>query len=155
MHILDILDQDLIISNLTAQNKKGVLQELTSVLVEKKGNLEQDNLVEVLLEREKLGSTGIGDGIAIPHGKLKELDRIIASFGRSLKGLDFQSMDGKPTHLFFLLVAPENSGGAHLKALARISRLFKDASFRRRLLEAKSREDIFQVIADEDKKIPT
>jgi PTS system nitrogen regulatory IIA component len=154
MNILDILDGDLIISDLSAENKKDVLQELTAVLAKKRGNIEQDALVEVLLEREKLGSTGIGDGVAIPHGKLKKLDRIIASFGRSLKGLDFQSMDGKPTHLFFLLVAPENSGGAHLKALARISRLLKDASFRKRLLEAKSKENIFRVIAEEDKKVP-
>ena len=153
MRILDILDNDFIISDLTAQNKKDVLQELTSVLVEKRKNIEQEPLVEILLEREKLGSTGIGDGIAIPHGKLKELDRIVASFGRSLKGLDFQSMDGKPTFLFFLLVAPENSGGVHLKALARISRLFKDVSFRKKLLEARSREDIFQIITEEDKKI--
>ena len=153
MRILDILAENFVIADLTAENKKDVLQELSSVLAGLKKNIDQDTLLDVLLEREKLGSTGIGDGIAIPHGKLNGLDRIIASFGRSLKGLDFQSMDGKPTHLFFLLVAPESSGGAHLKALARISRLFKDDSFRKKLLEVKTKEDIFRIITEEDNKI--
>jgi PTS system nitrogen regulatory IIA component len=104
------------------------------------------------LEREKLGSTGIGDGIAIPHGKMKGIEELVTSFGRSIKGVDFESIDNKPTHLFFLLVAPENSAGVHLKALARISRLLKDSGFRNRLMEASDRQDLFRIIAEEDEK---
>jgi PTS system nitrogen regulatory IIA component len=107
-------------------------------------------VVEVLLDREKLGSTGIGDGIAIPHGKIKDLGGVVASFGRSPEGVDFESLDQKPAHLFFLLVAPENSAGVHLKALARISRLLKHPSFRKRLMEAENEEELFQIISEED-----
>jgi PTS system nitrogen regulatory IIA component len=114
--------------------------------------LNKEALVEVLLERERLGSTGIGDGIAIPHGKIKDLDELILSFGRSTQGIEFDSMDGRPTHLFFLLIAPENSAGIHLRALAKISRLLKSAHFRQRLLEAGTVEELFLVIQEEDKE---
>ncbi|MDH4267535.1 MAG: PTS sugar transporter subunit IIA, partial [Deltaproteobacteria bacterium] len=110
----------------------------------------ENRLMEILLERESLGSTGIGEGVAIPHGKSKEVKRLLASFGRSLAGMDFQAMDGKPTHLFFLLVAPENSAGIHLKALARISRLMKDNVFRKRLMEVNSGEEIYSLFSAED-----
>jgi len=115
-------------------------------------NLNKEALVEVLLERERLGSTGIGDGIAIPHGKIQDLDELILSFGRSAQGIEFDSMDGRPTHLFFLLIAPENSAGIHLRALAKISRLLKSAHFRQRLLEAGTVEELFLVIQEEDKE---
>lgn len=150
MKISEILNKDLLIPNLRAKNKKGVLEELASVLVDQGKLRDLDRVVEVLLEREKLGSTGIGDGIAIPHGKIKDLEGVVASFGRSLEGVDFESIDQKPAHLFFLLMAPENSAGMHLKALARISRLLKDPNFRKRLMEAKDREELFQIISDED-----
>ena len=152
MKILDILDKYCIIPELSSHNKEGVLEELTEALLNFKGNLDKEALVEVLLERERLGSTGIGDGIAIPHGKIQDLDELILSFGRSTRGIEFDSMDGRPTHLFFLLIAPENSAGIHLRALAKISRLLKSAHFRQRLLEAGSREEIFQVIQEEDKE---
>lgn len=152
MKILDILNKDCIISELHSQNKKEVLKELTGALLSFKGNLDKEALVEVLLERERLGSTGIGDGIAIPHGKIQDLDELILSFGRSTQGIEFDSMDGRPTHLFFLLIAPENSAGIHLRALAKISRLLKSAHFRQRLMEAGNREEIFQVIQEEDKE---
>jgi PTS system nitrogen regulatory IIA component len=97
-----------------------------------------------------LNSTALGDGVAIPHGKLPGVRRVIAAFARSKAGVDFQSLDGKPTHLFFLLVAPEDSAGAHLKALARISRLLKDPSFRSRLLEAPDAKALWATIRDED-----
>jgi PTS system nitrogen regulatory IIA component len=149
--ILDILHEDCIIPELRSQNKKEVLKELTGVLLTCKAALDQDALVEVLLERERLGSTGIGDGIAIPHGKMQDLDELVLSFGRSARGIEFDSMDGRPTHLFFLLIAPENSAGTHLRALAKISRLLKSAHFRQRLMEAGTKEEIFQVIQEEDK----
>jgi len=156
MNITDILDKDSIIEKLTSQDKKGVLEELVSVLVEHGRLADKESPVQVLLERERLGSTGIGDGIAIPHGKLKEIHNIVCSFGRNKEGIDFQSMDDKPSHLFFLLLAPEDSAGEHLQALARLSRILKEAPFRKRLMEATSREEIYRLIAEEDEhyKLP-
>ncbi len=150
MKLIDILSKDRIVPGLASPDKKGVIQELVNVLPVE--GVSPARLVQVLLEREKLGSTGIGDGVAIPHGKLREVNEMIASFGRSIKGLNFDSLDGKPTHLFFLLVAPENSAGIHLKALARISRLFKDPQFRHTLMNARDQEEIFRIIREEDGK---
>jgi PTS system nitrogen regulatory IIA component len=150
MNITHILDEDSIIVELTSRDKKGVLEELVSVLVEHGRLRDKEKPVQVLLERERLGSTGIGDGIAIPHGKLKEIKSIICSFGRTKAGVDFQSIDEKPTHLFFLLLAPEDSASEHLQALARLSRLLKDDQLRRRLMEANSKEEIYRIIAEED-----
>ena len=152
MKIADILSGDLIIPELTSKNKKEVLEELVSVIVKQNKLINKEELIEVLLEREQLGSTGIGDGIAIPHGKLKNIGALLASFGKSIDGVDFDSMDGKPTHLFFLLVAPENSAGIHLKALARISRLLKDSSFKQDLMEAKLKDYLFKTIIERDEK---
>jgi PTS system nitrogen regulatory IIA component len=152
MKIVDILHADCIIPELHSQNKEEVLEELTTALLKYKGNLNKEALVEVLLERERLGSTGIGDGIAIPFGKIRDLDELILLFGRSTLGIEFDSMDGRPTHLFFLLIAPENSAGVHLRALAKISKLLKSAHFRQRLMESGTREEIFQVIQEEDKE---
>jgi len=153
MKILDILDQKLIIPQLASKNKEGVLRELVHVLSQVEKQVNEERLIEILLERESLGSTGIGDGVAIPHGKSKEVKKILASFGRSVPGLDFQSLDGKPAHLFFLLIAPENSAGIHLKALAQISRLMKDQGFRKRLLEADSAEEIYNLFSEGDEKL--
>lgn len=150
MKIADILSRDLIIPELTSKNKKEVLEELVNVIIKQNKLINKEELIEVLLEREQLGSTGIGDGIAIPHGKLKNIGALLASFGKSIDGVDFDSMDGKPTHLFFLLVAPENSAGIHLKALARISRLLKDSSFKQDLMEAKLKDDLFKTIIERD-----
>ena len=152
MKILDILDKECIIPELRSRTKEEVLEELTGALLSCKANLDKEALVEVLLERERLGSTGIGDGIAIPHGKVQDLDELVLSFGRSTQGIEFDSMDGRPTHLFFLLIAPENSAGIHLRALAKISRLLKSSPFRQRLLEAGTEEELFQVIQEEDKE---
>ena len=152
MKIGDILSGDLIIPELTSKDKKEVLEELVSVIVKQNKLINKEELIEVLLEREQLGSTGIGDGIAIPHGKLKNIGALLASFGKSIDGVDFDSMDGKPTHLFFLLVAPENSAGIHLKALDRISRLLKDSSFKQDLMEAKLKDDLFKTIIERDEK---
>ena len=152
MKILDILDKECIIAELRSRTKREVLEELTGALLNLKANLDKEALVEILLERERLGSTGIGDGIAIPHGKVQDLDELVLSFGRSTQGIEFDSMDGRPTHLFFLLIAPENSAGIHLRALAKISRLLKSSHFRQNLLEAGTEEELFQVIQEEDKE---
>jgi PTS system nitrogen regulatory IIA component len=150
MKIIDILSKERIIADLTADGKKEVIAELVRTLPLK--GVDPDRLVQVLLEREKLGSTGIGDGVAIPHGKLAEVGSLMASFGRSKRGVEFDSLDGKPTHLFFLLVAAENSAGIHLKALARISRLLKDSMFRQILMAAGDQEELYRAIQDEDEK---
>ncbi len=153
MKMLDILDKRLILPQLTSKSKEGVLRELVHVLSQVEKQVNEDRTVEILLERESLGSTGIGEGVAIPHGKSKEVKKILASFGRSLPGLDFQSLDGKPAHLFFLLIAPENSAGMHLKALAQISRLMNDQAFRKRLMEANSAEEIYSIFSEGDEKV--
>jgi len=150
MKIIDILSKDRIVADLSARSKKDVIVELVRTLALR--GVDPDGVVQVLLEREKLGSTGIGDGVAIPHGKLSEIGALMASFGRSKPGVDFDSLDGKPTHLFFLLVAAENSAGIHLKALARISRLFKDGMFRQTLMAARDQEELYRVIQEEDEK---
>ena len=152
MKLLDFLQKEAIAPTLVAKDKVSVLVELAQVLVATGNVASAPAAVQVLQEREKLGSTGIGEGIAIPHGKLKELDQVVAVFGRSTGGVEFDSMDGAPVHLFFLLMAPENSASTHLKALARISRLLKDRSFREELLQAASRDDLFEIIAREDEK---
>jgi len=152
MKIVEILDRRAIVEDLSSRDKKGVLQELVSVLVESGKLKEPEKPLHVLLEREKLGSTGIGDGVALPHGKLNGLDGIVCSFGRSKQGVDFQSIDEEPAHLFFLLLAPENSAGEHLQALARLSRLLKDPQFRKRLMAAGSKEDVYQGISEEDER---
>ena len=105
----------------------------------------------MLRDREELQSTGIGDGVAIPHGKLPGLDRLLASFARS-PGVEFAAIDGQPTRLFFLLVVPEHSGGQHLKALARISRFLRDESFREKLIAAVGLDEVFAAIEEEDAK---
>ena len=153
MKLSEIFKPQLIISNLKANDKKGVLEELSQVITEQNPSLNKRSLLQVLLERERLGSTGIGDGIALPHGKLKELSNLLISFGRSINGLDFDSIDEQPAYLFFLLLAPVNSAGMHLTALAKISRMLKDANFRQRLMGAKSREEIYKVIMDMDEEL--
>jgi len=112
----------------------------------------QEDLVKVLLERERLGSTGIGGGIGIPHGKMKDLESLVLGFGLSRKGVDFESLDGKPAHIFFLLVTPENSTGLHLKLLARISRILKNEPFKNRLLGASDSDEILSIIKEEDEE---
>ncbi len=153
MKLSEIFKPQLIISNLKAHDKKGVLEELSQVITEQNPSLNKRSLLQVLLERERLGSTGIGDGIALPHGKLKELSNLLISFGRSINGLDFDSIDEQPAYLFFLLLAPVNSAGMHLTALAKISRMLKDANFRQRLMGAKSRKEIYKVIMDMDEEL--
>jgi PTS system nitrogen regulatory IIA component len=150
MHITEIFKKEFIIEDLKAKNKRGVLAELSEIFTLGPIKMDSKLMVDVLMEREKLGSTGIGDGIAIPHGKLKGLDTLLLSFGRSRVGVDFESIDGKPVHLFFLLMAPESSTGQHLKALAKISRMLKDERFRSELMSARSAEGLFKAIAEKD-----
>ena len=151
MKIVDVLQKEAILVDLKATDKKGAIEELV-VPVARIAGVEQDDMVRVLMDRERLGSTGIGNGIGIPHGKLRNLESLVLGFGISRKGVDFESMDHRPTHIFFLLITPENSTGLHLKLLARISRILKSDSFREQLLSASDADEIFSVIqeADED-----
>ncbi len=152
MKIAEFLSPDAVIPDLRSTSKAEVLKELSGTLARTQPTLKPDRLVEVFKDREKLGSTGIGEGVAIPHGKVNGLSQLCATFGVSRGGVDFEAIDGKPTHLFFALVAPENSAGVHLKALARISRLFKNQHFRLAILEARTSEEIYKLIAEEDAK---
>jgi len=151
MKILDVLPKDAIIADLKSRDKQGVLTELVAPIAAIT-EMDPEQILRVLMERERLGSTGIGNGVGIPHGKLKALDNLILGFGLSRRGVDFESMDGRPTHIFFLLVTPENSTGLHLKLLARISKILKHDPFRERLLRATDQEQIHSIIAEEDEE---
>ena len=152
MKVTDFLRPELVIANLRATSKPQVLGEMATHVSETQTGIDAGRLRKVLEDRELLASTAIGDGIAIPHGKLEAVPQLLGVLGRSQAGLEFDSIDGKPTHLVFMLVAPTNSAGAHLKALARLSRLFRDAMFRQKLLEASDAAAMYDVICEEDAK---
>ncbi len=152
MKIVDLIKRDMVIPALVATEKRAILEELALYMSGHHPRIDRATLAKVLIEREQLASTAIGEGVAIPHGKLSAVGEIVACLGRVPAGIDFDSMDGQPTYLFFVLVAPESSTGAHLKALARISRVFKDPEFRRRLLAAGDAESMYHVVAEEDAK---
>jgi PTS system nitrogen regulatory IIA component len=152
MRLSEILDAQNIIPDLKARDKKKALEELAETIVNSRPSLDKTALVKVLLERERLGSTGIGDGVAIPHGKFHGISEPVISFGRSIKGLDFESMDGQPVFLFFLLVAPENSASVHLKALARIAKLLKNSTFRKTLMEIPTGQELYKTIIQNDEE---
>jgi nitrogen PTS system EIIA component len=150
MKIMDILVRDAVLLDVGAEAKPAILERLANSVAAAEPGIDAGRLLQVLVERESLQSTGIGDGVAIPHGKLSGIKRVFAAFARSKQGVDFHSLDGEPTHLFFLLVAPEDSAGAHLRALARISRLLKDENFRARLMQAPDATALFDTIRQED-----
>ncbi|MDH3257848.1 MAG: PTS sugar transporter subunit IIA [Deltaproteobacteria bacterium] len=153
MKLFDLLFPETIIEELKAGTKEEVIKELASVVAVSCEEIAPMELSRILLERESLGSTGIGEGVAIPHGKYPGIKFLTGALGRSTKGVDFQSMDGKPAHLFFLLVAPENSAGLHLKALARISRLLKTERFRKKIMEAGSHVEMIEILREEDERL--
>jgi nitrogen PTS system EIIA component len=151
MRIVEFLRPDAVIDSLSGQTANAVLVELCRPIAAA-NRLDAQKLLETLLEREKLGSTGIGEGVAIPHGKVVGLPGLLASFGRSKDGVDFKAIDGRRTFLFFTLFAPENCAGVHLKALARISRLFKSPAFRESILQAPDAAAIYRLVEQEDGK---
>ncbi|MDR1784522.1 MAG: PTS sugar transporter subunit IIA [Endomicrobium sp.] len=150
MKIMDFLDQDSIIVDLKAYDKKSAIIELVEVLKNRKKVKKVDEVIGVVLEREKLGSTGIGQGVAIPHGKTDALQEQIGVLGISQKGIEFNSLDGEPVHIIFLLLGPVDVMGEHLKALSRISRLFKDKFLRQAIRNAVTAEEIVKIIQQED-----
>lgn len=152
MKISDFLCKKAVTADLVSTTKKEIIEELVDLLI-KAGAVEKkmkQKLVEVLMAREALGSTAIGQGIAIPHGKCENVTKLTAALGVSKKGVNFDSLDGEPAHIFFLLVAPADSAGPHLKALAHISRLLKDKYFRDYLKSAKDEKAILALITQED-----
>ena len=150
LNISGIIGEDLIIDELKGRTKLEVLQEFSALLFDKGKIEDKEGLTKVLAAREALGSTGIGDSVAIPHGKLKGIKGLVMAFGRSIKGVEYDSLDGEPAHLFFLVIAPEDAPGEHLKALARISRLMKKKELRESLLRARDRKDIKRIISNEE-----
>lgn len=146
MNLAQYIHKDQIIPMLSARTKNQVLAELITPLVNKYPSLARDHVFEVLLTRENLGTTGIGEGVAIPHGKIEGLDQVLIAVGRSIEGLDFAALDHKPAHIFFLVLAPEKSAGKHLKVLAYISRLLQDPSFKESFLYAESRDELWELI---------
>ena len=127
MEISDLISSEMVVANLRATSKKQVLQDLSSRASDATG-LHERAIFDVLMERERLGTTGVGDGIAIPHGKLPDLDRLHGHFARLEQPVDFQSIDERPVDLIFLLLAPESAGADHLKALAKVSRVLRDGN---------------------------
>jgi nitrogen PTS system EIIA component len=152
MKVTDFLGPDMVVADLLADTKLAVLAELSRHLAAVVHAVDPEVLRKVLEERELLASTAIGDGIAIPHGKMEAVGHLVGVLGRARQGVEFESIDGKPTYLVFMLVAPANSTGVHLKALARLSRLFRDADFRQRLMDAPDAGAMYQAIIAEDAK---
>ncbi len=150
MRLEQILKLEYLADDLLAKNKTEALAELSEMVIKGPLKLNKLQILDVLQQREKLGSTGIGDGVAIPHGKIGDIEELIVAFGRSKNGVSFDSIDGKPVHLFFLLLAPENCTGQHLKALAKISKMLKVGNFRKKLMEAKSNSDLYKIIIEQD-----
>lgn len=152
MKIMDFLSKKAVSAGLKATDKEGVIRELVDLLAKADEIKNKEDLVRALLTRESLGSTGIGQGIGIPHAKSPNAKNLVAAFGLSHQGVNFDSLDGEPAYIFFLLIAPEESAGPHLKALARISRMLKDKYFREMLRKAKDEKEILRIIQEEDSK---
>lgn len=151
MRILDFLEKDSIELNLKAKNKKEAIEEIVEILKKKNAIIDKDITIESLLEREELGSTGVGQGIAIPHSKTKGVKELIGAFAISKNGVEFDALDGEPVNIFFLLLAPEGAAGVMLKALARVSNFFKNKYYRKKILEASDKEAVIQIIEEEEK----
>ena len=152
MTLLEILSPEAIIVDLQGETKEEIIAELSTLLSKSCGIANSDDIVQAVIEREKIMSTGIGDGIAIPHGKSDSVDRLIAALGTKRRGVDFEALDGEPAYVFFLLVSPTNISGPHIKALARISRYLKNEEFKKRLITAHSTDDIISIIRAEEEQ---
>lgn len=142
MGISDILSEDMVLAGVEAGNKRGLLEQLSAFVAEKE-NIDKNYIFEAILERENLGSTGYGDGIAFPHARIEGLDKVIAVFARLDKGIDYDSLDSHPVDLIAFMLSPEKSGEDHLQALAVMSRVLKDAETCRKIREAKSAHEIY------------
>jgi len=146
MKLGDFLKKDFVFPELTARTKSAALKELVRGLGEKMPDIDTDAALGVLVERENLGTTGIGDGVAIPHGKMESLNNIVLAVGRSKEGVEFDALDFKPCTIFFLVLAPEQVAGMHLRILAHISRLLKDEEFRKAFMGASDRDELWALL---------
>ena len=154
MNLLDILSEKSTVVGLEGETKEDIITELVDSLEVGEVIRDRDKVLEAVLEREKIMSTGIGDGIAIPHGKSEAVIKLAAALGTQRRGVDFEALDGEPAYVFFLLVSPANVSGPHIKALARISRLLKNDDFKKRLVAASTTEEIVSVIESEEENSP-
>jgi PTS system nitrogen regulatory IIA component len=152
MKISDFLDVDTIITNLSSTTKKEVIGELSASISNNHQHINQERLSEILQEREELCSTALDSGVAVPHGKLGGITDVIIGFGRSMEGIQYDSLDQKPTHFFITLVAPEDITSLHIQLLAKISKIFKDQEFRTKLIKCESIQEIYEAIKLEDEK---
>jgi PTS system nitrogen regulatory IIA component len=146
MPLSDILAPDAVFPSLKANNKKQALQELSAHAAKITGQ-DSRKIFEILLQRERLGSTGVGNGVAIPHGKLPKLERIFGFFAQLEKPIDFEALDGAPVDLVFLLLAPEGAGADHLKALALIARLLRDAGIAEKLRASHDANKLYTLLS--------
>jgi PTS system nitrogen regulatory IIA component len=152
---MDILSPQSVIVGLRGETKEEIIEELVDALAAGSTISDREKVLQAVLEREKIMSTGIGDGIAIPHGKSDAVVRLAAALGTQKRGVDFEALDGEPAFVFFLLVSPANVSGPHIKALARISRLLKNDEFKKRLISASSPPEIMAVIENEEREHPS
>jgi PTS system nitrogen regulatory IIA component len=153
LRLVDILKESSVISDIKGKTKKEILTELAGQLNASGLIKDIEPVVKIIMEREALGSTGIGDGVAIPHGKMAGSGNVLCVFGRSKKGVDFDAVDGQPVHIFFLVLAPEDSASLHLKVLSRISKILRDPSFRKKLLKLPDAHSLYESIVEEDEKL--
>ncbi len=153
MKIAELLREQCVVADIRGKTKKEIITELVETLANARLIEDIEAVVNVVMEREKLGSTGIGNGVAIPHGKLKNISNIMCAFGRSVNGVDFDAVDRAPVHIFFLVLAPEDSASLHLKVLSRITKILRDQSLRKKVIKLSNRHDIYMSILEEDEKI--
>ena len=151
--IQELLESDLIAEDLQATDKAGVIRELASLLQSTGRVRDAESVFNIVMRRESV-STGIGDGVAIPHGRMPGLSGVVVAFGRSRQGVDFQSMDRKPAHLFFLFITPEDRPGDHLAVLRRLARITRNPAFREQLLQARDKQELQKLILEEDERYP-
>lgn len=153
MKIAEILREQCVVADIKGKTKRGIITELVEALANARLIEDVEAVVNVVMEREKLGSTGIGNGVAVPHGKLKNINGIMCTFGRSLNGVDFDAVDRGLVHIFFLVLAPEDSASLHLKVLSRITKILRDQSLRKKVMKLSNTHDIYMSILEEDEKI--
>ena len=155
MTLLDILSADSTLVDLKGETKEDIIAELVDTLAVGDAISDRNKVLQAVLEREKIMSTGIGDGIAIPHGKSDAVEKLVAALGTQRRGVDFEALDGEPAYVFFLLVSPANVSGPHIKALARISRLLKNDDFKKKLIAAETAAEIIEIIETEERNTPS
>jgi nitrogen PTS system EIIA component len=153
MKITDFLKEDCVLLSVKSRDKKEAISELLELLKEKRYIKDSQDILDNVMEREKLGSTGIGQGIAVPHTKTEQIEELVGAVGISNDGISFEALDGEPVYIIFLILAPTKSIGLHLKALAKIARLLKDKTFRNALRKANNKSEIIKIIKEDEEKL--